>query len=452
MRFALLFLLFLIILPFGSASIEILDGLEETYNLGEEIGFSVKVVPDDNINALIKLTLKCTEKEVPYYIAPLELEAGVEKTIEVPEIKAFSEGLCNIRVNVESLEGENLDGITSDEFTVSSLLDLSVVVDKTDVLPGDDIKSGEHTISVEVSDTYGNYGEEGVAINVGAVPTTFELYVNRKEFFPKESLEFMAYLLDQAGGPIDEEVNVKLFKKKTLLRDEIVVFDVLVKANLKYYFGFNYSTLPYDYILEGVFGDLEVEDEITILEYSQIDMRIEGDKVIVKNMGNVKYNNDTTIVLEKDGKKYILNKRIKLDVEEEMEIDLSKDVGSGSYTVTLPEETVVEEKIVEKVVTQVVEVPVEREAASNDRGIGKTVGLNANIVENVEIEDNRPAYKKGMSWITGGVIAGAGVLLNNPKSASFIMVIVILSLIGYFNREKIGKFIERMREKREKKF
>ncbi len=498
MRISVLFV-FLMFLPFSSASIDILDGLEDTYNLGDDISFSVKVIPEDNMDGLIRLTMKCTEREVSYYTVPLELESGVEQTVDVPEIRAFTEGLCNIRINLESLEGDNLDGATSDDFTVTSLLDLSFSVDKEDVLPGDeiriegsagkrgreiesgritikignkkgemdlkgkefsykfdldeDIQSGEHTIVVEVSDSYGNYGEEGVVIDVEAVPTTFELYKNGDDFYPQGTLEFMAYLLDQGGNPMDEEVSVKLSKKKTMFKDEVVIFDTSVRSNMKYNFGFNQSTLPYEYTLSGVFGDIEKEDKVTILEYPRIDIRMDGDKVIVRNIGNVKYNNDTTIFLESDGKKYLLNKKIKLDVGEALEIDLSKEVETGTYTVTVPESTV-EERVVEKVVEvpTIVEKEVPRYVEQGFSVRGKTRGLNANIFDDVEIQSNMPLYRKFLNWITGMAVGRSGILLRTPRYASLIMILIILGIVGYFNRERIGKFFDKIKDKREKKF
>jgi len=53
--------------------------------------------------------------------------------------------------------------------------------------------------------------------------------------------------------------------------------------------------------------------------------------------------------------------------------------------------------------------------------------------------------------ITGMIIAGAGLLLSRPKTSSFIMIIIILSLVFYFNRERIGKTIEKIKERRVEK-
>lgn len=493
MKAVFIFLMLVVILPFSSAFIEIISQLDNEYNLGDNIDFSVKIVPDKTTNALVKLTLKCTNKDIIYYIAPIELERGKEINVNALPIKAFSKGLCDIRANVESLEGDDLEGITSKEFTISDKLGLSFNVDKTEVSPGDkikikgnagkggnkidkgsivikldnkkgqieldkedfsyeleldkNIKSGEHTLIVQVNDSYGNYNEESSIIEVEAVPTRLEFYLNRKEFLPKDTLEFIAHLSDQAEDSIQDDIKVKLFKKKTLFQDEIVIFDSSMKANTRYYYIFNYSTLPYDYILKGNYGELEKEGTITILPYPKIEMKLDGDMVTVKNVGNVKYNNETTIVLEKEDKTYIINKKIKLDVGEETMLDLSKEVPSGSYTVTLPPETITKEKVVEKLVPE----NIKKEIAEDKIILGTTQGLKAdNVIENVEIEDNRPLYKKGFNFITGGVIAGAGVLLNRPKLASFTMIIIILSTIGYFNRKRIEKIIKKVRERREK--
>lgn len=497
MKFLHILLILILFLPFSSASIEIMDQLDDEYNLGDNIEFSIKIIPDETITALIKLTLKCTEKEVPYYVAPIELNKGKEIIVETPPIKAFSEGLCNIRVNVESLEGEDLEGITSKEFTVTDRLELSVTVDKTDVFPGDkikiegsaskggeiiedgniivklgnkkvqialdgkdfiyelelddNIKSGEHTIIVEVNDSYGNYNEEGIIVVIEAVPTTLELNLNKKEFKPKEIVELIIDLLDQAGDIIEGNVDVLLFKEKTLLKDEIVIFDKQIEANKEFSFTFNYSTPPNDYVLKSNFGELENKETITILPYPKIEMKVVGDTVFIKNVGNIKFNNETSIVLEKDDKTYFINKKIKLDVDEETTIDLSKEVPSGNYTVTLPAETVIEEKVVEKIVEKEVPKYIEKEVIKTEEKVVESEEEVSSVIENVAIQDNRPFYKKGLSFITGAIIAGAGLLLSRPRLASFLMIIIILSIVGYFNRKRIERIIEKIREKRTEK-
>ena len=457
----------ILVLPLSSASVQITNQLKDEYSLGDLIPLSIKIVPQETTDALVKLTLKCTNKEVSYYVAPLSLKENKEESINAPTIKAFSEGLCTIRVNIESMEGSNIDGTTSKEFTVSDELDLSFTIDKTEALPGDkikiqgtakkkeskiedglltisldnkansmdlksedfsyelhledNIKSGEHSITVEVQDSYGNYNQDSKTISIKAIPTKLEFELNKKEFKPKETIKLTIILLDQADDPINEDIEVKLLREKSLFKDEIVIFGQKIKANKEFEFTFSPKTPPNEYILKSSFDSLKNEDTIEILPNPEIETRLEGDIVYIKNIGNVEFNEKTAIMLEKDGKTFLINKKIKLDVDGETTIDLSKEVPSGSYKVTLPEtEDVVEE-------------------GSNQQ----------EVIENVEIEDDRSAAAKGLGAITGGVVAGAGLLLDNPKLATILIIIILLSLIGYFNRESIENVIKKIREKRE---
>jgi hypothetical protein len=486
MKLLPLFLVFILI-PVSYASMEVVSQLENEYNLGEEISFSVKIIPDVTDNALVKLTLKCTNKEVPYYIAPIELEDGKEVVVEALPIKAFSEGLCTIRANIESLEGSSLEGVSSDEFSVSDKLEISFTVDKTDVLPGDkikvegsaskkggsvgdgnvvitfgnlvdqmelkrdkfsyefeleeDVKSGEHTLTVEVSDTHGNSDTGSSVVNVEAIPSKLDFELNKNEFKPEDILKLKVNLLDQADDAIFDDVDVKLFKKK-LFTDDVVIFDKEIEANKEFEFTFDAGALPDTYILKAVFDELEKEVEVSVLEYPKIEMRVEGNIVVIKNVGNVKYNDETTIVLDKRNKTYFINKKVKLGIGDETAIDLSKEVGSGSYTVTLPEDSVGEE-VVENVADEGVVGNDVDEVTKKKAPAGKE---GTNVVKNVKIESED---KKGIGWITGGVIAGAGLLLSRPKFGGFLMVMIILAVIGYYNRKKIGKLIEKIRKKRE---
>lgn len=498
-KFFMIFMIFLLV-PIAHASVEFTGQLNNEYNLGDDIKASLKIIPEANANALVKLTLKCADKEVPYYIAPAYLEQAKETLIDAPSIKAFSTGLCNVIANVNSLEGASLGEAASNNFSISDRLELSFSVDKTDVLPGDvikvegsaskrgeavengkimlrldnserqitpdgigfsynlklekNIKSGEHKITIEASDDYGNSNSMDSAINVRAVPTTLRLDLNKKEFLPNEKMTLTTELLDQANDTVAGNVNLKLSRRRLLLLDEIVIFDTSAEANKEFSFTFNSSTAPEEYTLKCSFGGLEKEDRITILPYQKIEMKLDGYVVVIKNTGNIKYNNDTTILVEKDGKTYFVNKNVNLDVGEEMSVDLSKEVSAGTYTVVLPPGSS-EDKVVERVVEKVVEKEaptdgkeeVAKEGADENIGEEVTSG-EENVIENVKIEDNRPFYKRGLSMITGGVIAGAGVLLSRPKTASFLMMFILIAVVYYFSKNKIKKIIEKIREKR----
>jgi len=496
MRLMPILLMLIICLPTISASITITSELKQEYNLGDNIDVSLKITPTITTDALVKLTLKCTNKEMGYYVAPISLEKDKETEIKAPSIKASSEGLCTIRTNMESLEGENIDGITSKEFTISDKLDLSTSIDKTEALPGDtikiqgtvnkkqgnlenaniiiildekrysiglnerefsynlkletNIKSGEHIVTIEANDQYGNFNTDSKKMNIQAIPTKLEFILNKKEFKPKEELKLTVNLLDQANDTLQRNVNVKLSKKGILFQNDIIIFDKQIEANKEFDFIFNQTTPPNDYTLKSTFEDLEREDIIKILPNEEIETKLEGTIVSIKNIGNVEYNKETTIILEKDDKTYSVNKKIKLDVGEETKIDLSREVPSGTYTVTLPPDTVIQEKILEKEVPTYTEKEEETKESEENVEVQKQT---SNTIENVEIKDNRPFYKKrGVGFVTGAVVAGAGLFLKRPKVASLTMIVILLSTVGFFSRKKIERIIESIRKKRSGKY
>ncbi|MBW2988771.1 hypothetical protein KY358_00470 [Candidatus Woesearchaeota archaeon] len=506
MKPSLFLILFLISLPFASASIEVASALRGRYHLGDNIEFLVGLASDDPVDALVKLTLRCDEKELPYYITPVSLEAGIEKVIEVPAIKAFTEGSCTIEVNLDSVEGVNIDHLVSDTFDISGLLELSVSADKSDILPGDTIKlqgsvtkdgnpmgegtitvrigaqagtieidgdeftyrlttdetmrSGSHEILIEAQDLYGNHREEAIPIDVRAVPSSISLVLDREEFYPGEEIRLKAELLDQAQDPIDEDVHACL-SREGLFVEDIMVFDGIIRSNDMFSLTLNSSLPPGDYAFEAEFNGLEDEKTITILPLKKISIEMVGDRVVIENIGNVRYDNRTTIMLEKEGQTYFINKRIKLDAGEKTEIVLSEEMPSGNYTITLPPETlervVTEERIIEKTTEKIIEKPsyVNQETGVSEDENSRTEPdkisrpITGNVIKGVKIEDRRPFYKKGLSWITGGVVAGRGALMSRPGLASFVMIVIVLSIVIYYNRKAFLKIIGKIRERRE---
>src|SRR3989344_4731056 len=136
MRFWVLVLILLMVLPIMLASVEVTSKLNSEYNLGEDISLSIKIVPDQSANVLVKSTLRC-EKDKLYYVSPIDVEKDNEIVLDIPPIKAFSEGSCKIMAEAETLEGESLGRVYSDEFFVSSDLEVVITLDKTEVMPGE---------------------------------------------------------------------------------------------------------------------------------------------------------------------------------------------------------------------------------------------------------------------------------------------------------------------------
>ncbi|MBU0627679.1 MAG: hypothetical protein KKC75_00685 [Nanoarchaeota archaeon] len=444
MRVYVMVLILLMVLPIALASVEVTSKLNREYNLGEDISLSVKIVSDKSANALVKCTLRCDDKDMLYYISPITVEKDIEINIDIPPIKTFSEGQCKIMAEAETLERDSLGRVYSDEFFISSDLEIIFTVDETSVLPGDTIKidgtvtqhnekvekgnvfivldgkkeeaelkggefsysiklameiqSGEHKISILANDKYGNANEQKAVINVNAVPTLLDYGLNAKEFSPIDEFQINARILDQGGDLINDNIGIKLYKQKTLFGKEIILFDTGAESGKSFSFTFAPDTAPDNYKLKLTYGDLDKEDIITILPYSKIEIKLEGNTLFVKNTGNIDYNNKTNIMLEKDSETYVLEKRIKLKVGEETTIDLTKDLPAGTYSI-------------------------------------KTELNDSETPVNVD----KTFYKIGMGWVTGSVTAGADMIVKRPWMASLALLALISAIIMFFNREKLIK-------------
>ena len=110
----------------------------------------------------------------------------------------------------------------------------------------------------------------------------------------------------------------------------------------------------------------------------------------------------------------------------------------------------IQEKILEKEVPTYTEKEEETKESEENVEVQKQT---SNTIENVEIKDNRPFYKKrGVGFVTGAVVAGAGLFLKRPKVASLTMIVILLSTVGFFSRKKIERIIESIRKKRSGKY
>jgi len=136
--------------------------------------------------------------------------------------------------------------------------------------------------------------------------------------------------------------------------------------------------------------------------------------------------------MESDDKTYLINKKINLEPEQVITIDLSKEVPQGTYDILLPKE------IVEKT----------SEVESEDNESVQEVVEQTNLIENVQIDDNRNLLKKttaGVSGITGAVVGAAGYVSSRPVLAAAILALIILATVTHYswgfirNKVKGGK-------------
>jgi len=439
MYFIILF--FILAIPFSVADIDSRTNLKEKYNLDDPIKSSFDVGVDEDFSGLFKLNLFCGNFNIDYFVILIDIKEDENIVVEPPELRpmAMMKGDCKLVASLESLDKEIFEKFDSNEFKVTDKLVIELDISNDLVLPGetvdingkvsasyddsesfsgvlafdgeeqkfalidgefnekleisDKIASGKHILSLEMRDSFGNSVDKIIDVIVEPRISKISIELNKKSFIPEETIEIKPIVFDQADEGIgDKEVTVKIVKEKDeLFSDTVESYEEVTYTFLKY-------TEPGEVVVKASYNDLKTEEIITIEELKKLDIKLEGELVNIKNDGNVRYDAVLDINLFGEDKNYVLNKRVKLDPEESMVIDLSKEVSTDEYVIKV---------------------------ALDDENISLTDGT--------LIEDKRSALNK----ITGAVVeAGDGVLSRKPIIASIIILIIVASIVLFFIRKR----------------
>jgi len=473
-------MVFFLLLPAVFATIDVQQG-EDNYNIGDKISVSVSVIEDVDVDGFFKAKIECTGYTMQYFVTPISLEKNFRTSVNIPDLTATKDmiGSCKIKAIVEEAEGA-VDSAYTDEFEVENILDISCETDEA--IPGketevscivkklsgeivsdgtarlnygkkeysknleegmssfsipiaSDSPSGMQKMAVEAEDTKGNYGDFILEFNVKAIPTRLENRVNKESFNLGETLEIKPVVYDHVDGFMNSTIKLELYGPEG---KKLISNDVLSGGSVSY--TFNSYSLPGDYKIKSSSEGLVSEKVVRLERLAKLKMTYSAEKVIVENIGNVAYDDKTTIVLEnEEGKKYMIEKRLRLEPGEVKEIDLSKEVPYGHYDVVLPV------------------VSSEEEAVSTEEEPAAVSQEEPKVVENVEIHDNRPVYKKvgssvgeGFGMVTGAAIGTVGYVATKPLAASIILIVIILVIVLFYSKDFIKSRMGKVRIKIDK--
>ena len=451
--------LLLLLLPFAMAEITIQVPEKETYNLGDKIAASVSLLESQSYDGFLKVAINCEGYVLQYYTTPLSLEATFRTQVQVPELTLFTsmKGLCSINAEFEDINGDKISKASSESFFVTDELNISTssiirslpyekitlkgTVGKMD---GENLKEGslkisflnkdygtnvdfgdfEYNLSVEdldignypiviaVGDKYKNYADTLVQLIVLPIATRVENRLESEKVRPGSLLKAKIILYDHKGRVMNGTLNVELIDPngKKLLKKYVSSLD---SVN----YELTSDALPGLYKIISKIEDINEETGFEVETVKQLSMHYENEAVIVENIGNVDYDDETTIMLESDNKKYLINKKIELKPGETLSIELSKEVPYGFYDINLPQTQEIMQQSQEENATE----PQEE----------------ANVIKAVEISDKRPVYKKigsGLGIVTGSVVRAGGYIASRPLLASVILIVIVLLIVGYYGR------------------
>ena len=248
-----------------------------------------------------------------------------------------------------------------------------------------DSKSGKHEAILSIKDDHGNSGLQKLSFNVNAIPTTIQGNLEGDSYKPEETLTLEPKLYDQAGDPLERELDI-LIKQPN---GEIEFNKKMLSSN-----AFTYS-LP-QYAVPGLwsivvsYGDLKEESGFEVVSVKDISIEMDGQTLIVNNIGNVYYGDDLEIFLKGD-KEYALNKKTGLNPGQSIPVELYKDVQDGVYEIS----------------------------------------ASGFVFPNVEIIDTRKITEKGSDYfkgVTGSFVGGSGS--DTSKKPLLVLVLVLVGLAG----------------------
>ena len=456
-----LILFFSIFLLFPSVFAEMNIELQEksVYNLGEKIVPSVSIKENEAYNGFVKINLGCDDYEMQYYTSPLSIESAIRTQVLIPELTLTRTmvGQCNIKASFDKDDGTKISSASSKDFEVTSKLNIeidnilrtkpgenlifSADIDDANNEPlqkgiaeiifqknsyEDDInsgvlvhelvvdyalESGRYPLNIIVKDDNNNYGSKSITLEILQTPVRIEHKMQEAQLYPGSSLKATLVLYDHVAKPIaGEEIEVKIYDE-----NEDLLGQNTIKSTKNFEVKIDSTFAPGTYSLVSNYGELEETSTFIIEELEKISMEYQENVIKITNIGNVDYGEETTIILEEGEKKRLINKKLNLKPGEIFEIDLSKEVPTGTYAITLPEEYVG------------IDV--------NGNDVTRT-----NTLLGVNIQDQRSAVQKtfqGLSGITGAVVEATKTVVSKPKLASAIMITLILGIITFYSRDFI---------------
>ncbi|HLC80288.1 MAG TPA: adenylate/guanylate cyclase domain-containing protein [Candidatus Nanoarchaeia archaeon] len=272
----------------------------------------------------------------------------------------------------------------------------------------DSLPAGSYKLTVSVKDAYGNTGESVLNLFVSSSPQSIVTSLNQISFKPQETLEMKAYATDLSGKRLAGSINVQMISEvEGKLLDKTIRNGSLV-------FVFPSSTKPSKITLRSFFTasdgkEVQKSDEIKMEEWKKIETALSGSILLIKNVGNVRFNEELGVQIL-GGRTYNIDKKINLLPGESAELDLADYLPTSNYSVFVPLE---------------------------QKGYG-----------NVSVLDNRPVYRKSVEEILGDMISGI-------KTIRYIMIslfalVAILALAMYFFNQRNRRYLWGLRNKLKK--
>ena len=208
---------------------------------------------------------------------------------------------------------------------------------KGDILLGDinqkiavdnNIKTGFHNIFVEVTDEAGNKGSGNLNIEVLGKASKVELKIEKDSYKPGDGLKISAIVYDQGRDLVDKDIEIEI-------RDSSGVKRIDKTIKREFTFSLPLISRPGEWSIKATSGALKDEKKFYVTEIKDINYKVEGQMLVVTNIGNVAFDDILNINLDGVTSSSSISKKVFLDLGESMSIDFGKEVTTGIYKVTI---------------------------------------------------------------------------------------------------------------------
>lgn len=347
------------------------------YNFGDQIVLSYVFSRDQDFSGLMKLSLFCNNFDLDFYTLPTNIFAGERQEVTVPPLSVAPEmlGRCYVAANATSYDKAVNEGGASGFVNVTNALSVAVDTDKVFYLPAEsvevsgivgkshelpakvamrfldtdytsnvvndsfaysiklprNIKSGRHVLDFLVNDSYGNSGSVSGVFAVEAVPTRLAPALSQQSVKPQQPFDVSAVVYDQAGDFMKSSVEFAVADETGA-----VILSAANDTGFNVAFAFPAGQKPGRYTVISSALGLKENSTIVVEEVEEASVSFDNRTVVLRNTGNVNYAKTFNISLTGATKSYVLVQDVELAPGQVFEVDLTKKVSAGTYSVDFP--------------------------------------------------------------------------------------------------------------------
>ena len=371
----------LLILPLAASAdtnIRFTDFYQKRYNLGDKLKVTHLINTTEDLNVRLIATLNCPSIQVEYFIVSFLLSAGQRVEIAAPALALTSRmlGECTVSSRLEAIGEGTVAEERSPQFFVGGELEVFLETDSKEIRPSDGLEAktrirasyenfksanvifsidgqeaerfqtnvssftrrfklfenmsaGEHTVSVNVADEFGNAGANTTIFSVLAVPTTLKIFFSNQSVPPGGDVRISVLLYDQAGDRISDDASFEIYNPG---KDKLYSQALETGAELAY--AVEPKAAPGAYLVKAYSTGLKAEDSFMVQTLEQLDVDLmDGKFLVFANAGNVEYSKPADIVLTSTSWEYLLRQKLSLATGESEQLNLFKEVPADTYTV-----------------------------------------------------------------------------------------------------------------------